>query len=452
LKTIFGSGLILILILSSNGLYAYSLDSLQDEHLIMGVPYVCQETDFYCAYACPTMIFCYYGINTSLSEVVFNSGVGYALLYSPPYIERSPVGCIVSCKGENDRRFLGELYGLSYTQWQADLTTAEPQRWETYWAKAKENISKDVPVITNLDPMNLPSLRNAIRKELGIHSTLWIKISNILWDISPSYMYHAIVLVGYNEANQTVCYQDPSAGLYGHAEVGTYAWMDLSTLRKALHRLNTDTPYFSYVVETFADTPVAPLDKEQVFLKAHERNLQKMKGDHSVYDSMITEQWNVSHLGILGVQQMNTDFSKGIANRITTIAYYKYYCFIRLLTADYRLSSLLSLMVPDSVNFSLTPNFFNKFTQIAMEKTTIVEYLNSTKSSWSNPELSQLCAHDAQLLLYEQQNWSRLADHFEIFIKRGLLISTPRAVLVVKDMVPSAQNIFLLEQEISESV
>ena len=48
--------------------------------IIENFPYVSQETNFYCTYACPTMIIKYFGINTSLYEVMFNSGVGYSLI------------------------------------------------------------------------------------------------------------------------------------------------------------------------------------------------------------------------------------------------------------------------------------------------------------------------------------------------------------------------------------
>ncbi len=421
-------------------------------YLISNVPYVCQETDFYCAYACPTMIFNYYHINTTLAEVVYNSGVGYALLYSPPYAPRLPVGCIGSCKWGNDRRFLAGLYGFSYEDWRADSSESEQQRWEAYWMRVKQNISENKPVITSVDPMNLPSLRNAIRKHLGVTSGLWMRISDVFWDSIPSYMYHAILLVGYNEENHTVCYHDPSAGLYGCPEIGTYAWMDLKTFRRALNRLYIDSPLFSYVVETFADTPDPPLDKQNIFLLAHERNIEKLKGNRSVYESFLYEQWNDTKLGIQGLQQMRADISGSLANRMKTIRLYIYLVSAHFLTAEYRLDRLLQSLLPPTSNFSTSPTFVNKFKQISLEKQTIISYLQAMQSAYNDTRITRICQKDAELLLFECENWSALATSYNIFLKKGVFFSAPRALLVLRHMLPAVEHIIHLEQELSGPV
>lgn len=54
---------------------------LQENHVIKGVPYVAQTEVNYCPYACETMVFNYMGLNTSLDELLFYSGVGYRHMY-----------------------------------------------------------------------------------------------------------------------------------------------------------------------------------------------------------------------------------------------------------------------------------------------------------------------------------------------------------------------------------
>lgn len=68
-----------------------------ESHIINDVPYVSQETSFYCAYACYTMLLnSFEGINTTLQDVVYYSGVGYSLIY-PSFLEaRMPLAGTIS--------------------------------------------------------------------------------------------------------------------------------------------------------------------------------------------------------------------------------------------------------------------------------------------------------------------------------------------------------------------
>jgi hypothetical protein len=85
---------------------------IPDSHIIENVPYVSQGDTWYCAFATATMIFQYYGINTSLFEVLFNSGVGYSAGYQITW------PCVISpgaflCQITKDRQFLADIYGLN---------------------------------------------------------------------------------------------------------------------------------------------------------------------------------------------------------------------------------------------------------------------------------------------------------------------------------------------------
>ena len=150
-----------------------------NSHFIEDFPYVSQETNFYCTYACPTMIIKYYGINASLKEVLFNSGVGYSLVYSHPNLKRFFLSCIASSNWENDRDFLAEIYGLSYQEKRFyKENNNENGNWEKYWSEIKKNIINDTPLITIVDPIYLKSIRDCIKEKLpsccGLHPKICI--------------------------------------------------------------------------------------------------------------------------------------------------------------------------------------------------------------------------------------------------------------------------------------
>ena len=96
-----------------------------------------------------------------------------------------------------------------------------------YLPKLKENISQDIPFITSVNPFDLPSIQNQYN------------LPELFWNAIPG--GHAIVIVGFNETNQTVCYNDPAAGYFGGDSFGTYAWMTYETLKKAISRTHGDT-------------------------------------------------------------------------------------------------------------------------------------------------------------------------------------------------------------------
>jgi len=100
-----------------------------DSYIIENVPYVSQGDTWYCAFATATMIFQYYGINTSLFEVLFNSGVGYSAGYQITW------PCVISpgaflCQITKDRLFLADIYGLNFSYWYCnDESVSDENRW-----------------------------------------------------------------------------------------------------------------------------------------------------------------------------------------------------------------------------------------------------------------------------------------------------------------------------------
>ena len=62
------------------------------------------------------MIIKYYGFDTELNEILFNSGVGYSLIYSHPSLNNFLLSCIATSNWKSDREFLAEIYGLTYEE------------------------------------------------------------------------------------------------------------------------------------------------------------------------------------------------------------------------------------------------------------------------------------------------------------------------------------------------
>ncbi|MFH1100764.1 MAG: hypothetical protein V1726_01850 [Methanobacteriota archaeon] len=422
-------------------------------HVIAGVPYVGQTTDYYCAYASCAMVLGYYGVNVSVEEVLYESGVGYALVYSPPTLPRLPVSCTGSCRWSLDRLFLARLHGLNYSEWRSTAQMSEDDRWTAYWIRVKENLSNNHPVITDVDPVLLPSIRNAVRKELGVTNTMWMRLTNIFWNNAPCNVYHSIVLVGFNETNQTVCFNDPSAGLYHHPEEGTYVWMPLSTFKKAHHRLFVDTqytPYLAYSVQVFTDTGDQPLNTTEIYQQTLERNLKKLSGDPTVYDDHIINDWGCTTLGFHTVQALHQDFSPGLRNRITTAPLYILVCMVQLLSLEYKLGWMFDALLPESRKVTTCPNILNKYRQIAIEKESVSQYLLSIHDELTNETLKTQCLHDAFLLQQEANQWTRLADDFARFLEKGMFMMFLRALTIIQNMYSTSETILLIETQLLE--
>jgi len=227
---------------------------IPNSHIIENIPYVNQGDSYYCPYASITMIFQYYGINTSLFEVLFNSGVGYSIGYKITKPCFGFAGYIMS-QGYKDRQFLANIYGLKYSYWKCDdKSLSEDSKWQLYWTCIKENISKDIPVAT------------------------WVWMDELPYYKNQS-IDHEILLVGYNETNNSVCVHDSYVNFYNASISGTYIYIPIDCIKKSQNFL-----FDKYLFEIFEKTANSPLSKKEAFELAHSRNIQRMKGDANVYD------------------------------------------------------------------------------------------------------------------------------------------------------------------------
>jgi len=423
-------------VLSDATIFSSDLNTCEipDSHLIEGVPHVSQETSFYCLLASPTMIFKYYGINTTLHEVLYNSGVGYSLVYPIPFLNRLPA-CGSQVSGSTaDRSFLASLYGLSYEKWQANNSLTNDKRWQEYWVKVKQNISEDIPVVTNVDTFYL-DYYNFNKKDSIIPD--W------LLEYIPSSGGHVIVLVGFNESNETVCYNDPASPLWGKPSEGHYNWMDINFLKKAV----SEYP-LPYSLGIFRNTSKDPLSHEEIIEKAYKRNIEKLKGNFSAYNLSEYEEffenfWDDAKIGVNASNALKKDFERGIQNRFKTILTYKLdgKKGIRNIIINRLYPYLFSVLnIPQSLCEVYLQ--YDRFKMVEIDKRYTAEYLKE------NIDINNSIAFEAILFEHEAENWSKLASYYSQFKKKGIFMSLPRAILLMNKMADTMDNIIAIEEAI----
>ena len=362
------------------GFHAESLE--KQRHIIEGVPYVPQsDYDYYCNYACCAMVLQYLGINTTLNEVLHHTGLGYSFAARPrmtptkdddfPY----PIGlprCFrcwcgqETSLGEEDAQFLASLYGLSCEFIYPDMVINGGKCWNEYWDRVKNYILMDIPVCTSIDFTMLP---------------YYVELFNLS---GKGYHYsHSIVIVGFDEMNGTVYYNDPLCAAKTSAEDGKYAEVSIDIFRKAIYSVHWciwngwEEGYTTLAFKKIGK----PLPKERAFELAHERNIRRMKGNASAYDKQSCKE-NFYAFGIDALKAMKKDFGLNFVVRAP---------FLIFIT---RLYPYMSLII-QSHEFAI------------IEKHNVSQYLQE------NSNLSPICEHDAILLDAEVEYWKEIKSYLE---------------------------------------
>ena len=406
--------LITIFILSNSfGMIAYSSkisdSNIEEIHLIKGVSYVAQSERNFCVYACLTMIFNHMGLNTSLNEMLFYSGVGYMHSYS--ISKRLPSEEIY-----RHFDFLYSVYGVSsQSWWPPNNNLSKDELWEQYYTKLKENISEDIPVLTMVDPFSLPSLRNQF------------KVSDNLWKKIFPTGHHVILVIGYNEANQTICYNDPNSGFYGDDRFGDHAWINISTFRQIQEKIN------NYHFNTYKQSS-QPLSKNDAFEHAFRKNIENLTGGF---------QPDRRYYGIAASKQMQIDFSSEENNSQETYRKYKEYggngVNITIYMYMHTLCSILDSHHPNIFDILLAGKV-TPFTDIANIKRDVSEFLQNSSIQPS------LCKNQSNLLRNESELWRELAHYYSIFLRKGIYLSDIRAIYIMNKMEQLIKEIINIEE------
>jgi len=426
--------LFLILIILSSNVSAVSIlyddnsdsnvihsQAVLEKHIIKDVPYVEQETNFFCDYACKTMIFNYLGLNTTLDEVLFYSGCAYSLLYPNVFSKYMPTGGYLLCQ---DTDFIASLFGLGSNQWYI-ITAEHDDCWSEYWPRVKENISAGHPVLTSVDPFSLSS----VRKQFDFGSKLW--------DLIPP-GGHGVVIVGFNESNQSVCFNDPSTGCFGNYNDGVYAWMKIDDFKEAVRRTTAKI----HLITTFKKIS-EPSEEKQAFNAAHDRNIECLKGNLSAHSQNIIDSKNVYDfdLGINSLRRFKNECNQGLLHIRRIMKAYKGRSLNQLiLTNALKIISVFYNM-PSSFDEMLTQN---EFERIAIEKEYVASYLQN------NSHISDSCLFDADLFIQEAEKWMELSELYSTFMGKGLRNNLYFTKKTLEKITNTLDEIIKLEEKIIE--
>jgi len=390
----------------------------KERHIIKNIPYVSQETKFYCSYACPTMIFKYYGINTSLSEILFNSGVGFFLVYPPLYVNYVPVSGTIGSQWSVDRKFLAKLYGFSYESWRASSKLSDDKRWQEYWTKIKQYLMKNSPVQTAVNQNYLPRFRFGS----------WVISKLILKFFPPS--IHDIIIVGFDENKKKVCYHDPQYGTLRGGKNGEYIWVNLDTLKKAISTAKIGEKESNYSIEVFNKITNLPLSRKEIFIKAHKRNIQKMKGDPEVYD----KRYHNRGLGVNALINLKNDLKIGMEKNSNN--------FLKTKQMELKLHILHKIhdLFFNQSNHNVI--FSNIYGNIASEKQYVFKFLKE------NDNLSSTYRYDRQLIESEIGVWMELDRYFSLIKKKKLSNRKADTSHLIKNMINEIDKAINIENKI----
>jgi hypothetical protein len=350
------------------------------------------------------------GLNTSINELLFYSGVGYRHSYSVS--KRLPSADIY-------RRFdfLYSVYGVSSQSWSpSNFNVSKDELWEQYYTRVKENITKDIPVVTRVDPFSLPSLRNQFK----VNDDFW----NIIFQTGG---YHVILIIGYNDTNQTICYNDPNAGFYGDDRFGDHAWITISAFKQMQEKIN------SYHFNTFKQSSQS-LSKNEAFEQAFRKNIENLTGgiqpDGRCY-------------GLAASQQMQIDFSSAKNNNQEIFRLYKEYggngVNITLFMCMQKLCSIVNPRHPNVFEILLAGKT-SPFVDIANVKWDIANYLQNSSIQ------PGLCKNQSNLLRNESELWRELSQFYNIFLRKGIYLSDIRAIYIMNKMEQLIKEIIDIEE------
>jgi hypothetical protein len=383
-----------------------------------GFPYVGQETSIFCASASIAAILQYLDIDVTLSELIFNLGIGFSSFYEGGESGFNVINGVFVTQHPENFNFVTSLYGVYFDLWYPQNVRDENQIWNQYWISVKDNISNGYPIITSVDPFSLPSIRNQF------------SFSEEVWNnIPPS--GHSIILLGYDENSQTVCYNDPGTDYFGNPDDGIYVWMTIDELKSAISK----SAATRYSIGRFIKV-TNPLSKEERFNQALDLNIEKLKGNTSAYFYEFKE----LSLGIKSVKDIKDHFEGGLLNKLKTKNILKKTGrnYRRIHFNNWFQSLIMSVKYKDIKPLLITDL---PFKLIASEKEYVVDYLRSINYDEKAKEL-------ADLIEQEIDYWLKIDKNFNKFLDRGFIIGPVRGLLFVNTIGKALDNIIQIEQKI----
>ena len=411
-----------------------------ESHVIQGVPIIGQDTRFYCTISSHTMILNYYGFNLTKYEVLYLMGGGFSLYYRPGrYLK--PFSSVGIAFRPSNYEYVASLLNIEFQPFFVDLTLSEDIIWDKIWNCIKENVSLNQPVLVNLDSSILFAEHNGI------------KIPANIWKFIPIHADHAVTVVGYNESNQTICFNDPMYSILGDEKQGSYIWIDSDIFKASFSKFTQFSPFFSstYRIKTYKKPVNINFDKEEIIEQVYQRNIQRLLGDYHYYISEIDypDSYNITgnySYGINASKDIKKIFGDDLNNQIFTISAYKLAGKLGIKNTFFTIMEQFFQKYYDkdiSLVFDLAvPGYKNIYETIADEKLIISKVLSNYSYLSSKYQLS------SELLKNESDQWFKIAEYNRILLNKGIFITMPRAIIILNQMYNIMDNIIQIEQDI----
>ena len=408
---------------------------LNESHLIQGVPIIGQDERFFCTIACQTMILNYYGFNLSKYEIYFLMGCGFSLWHYSYLMPFSSFDC--SFRPSNSD-FLGSLLDIEFQPFSINLTLPKDVVWNKVWTSLRENISLNQPVLVSLDALPITFYDHGII------------LPYKLWNYLPYRVAHAITVVGYNESNHSICYNDPQFSILGDEQQGSYKWVNIEVFRTAFERFPRRFPS-TYRMKSYKKPRNSLYNTSWIIQKGYDRNIKRLQGDYRSYVSDIDfpNSYNLTadfHYGINASNQIKNLFSNGMKQQLYTIYKYKRVSKLGIKnTLVVYLENYFQRTFNKDISYILDcaiPSYKNIYRRIAEEK----ELASSILSKYTNiSETHDICS---ELLDDESKLWKSLSTYDRFLRNKGIFISLPKAFSILNQMESLMEEIILIEERV----
>ena len=203
---------------------------------VTGVSYVWQEINGFCMWAAVSMALQHAGVPLGLHELFVASGIGFSasylryeenMLFVPGafYRQLDPLETVTRFYGLNTSIYMDSSTELGMAFLELGVNFTSLNTWDEAFSFLKQTIASGHPLVLWTDPYYLPHDDYDVVREIGLTSAI-------------SGSGHAILVVGYNDTDETVQVMDPGIGAFGehfgYPDEGSWYYnINQSSLRNA---------------------------------------------------------------------------------------------------------------------------------------------------------------------------------------------------------------------------
>jgi len=402
-----------------------------EEYVIEGVPYKPQK-DFGCLYASLDMLFAYHGKESSLEKNLFFSGVGYSYFYKWKFegFKTRPISndphlfnfftSLHACQGIEDFAYIGESYGLKMNvSYPENIVFNDFKYWNEWFSKVKDYVKSDRPVVTGIDACAWP---------------IYLEIFNLT---KPMLAHggHAIIIVGFNEENKTICVQDPMAGAekWSNPDRVGYQWISFFDFKRAMRRSHwefSENSYWFIAVEEVTETP----DFDDAFKMAHDRNIERLKGNKSLYDDIFLDDFD--KFGIEAFKTLKEDFNS-----------YKFF----MMYPFYRILAKITGPVENALPLGWVSGWYIYEAKV-LDNMSI--FLNEMKLDLTDDNLTEICDYESALFKNASEKFYLLVNETrklqDILYSKTVFGAFLESKSILNEIVDILDDIIQIQEDIME--